>query len=219
MNVVRPLFAVLALGAGLAVSQPAFAAVPAEFTSKGIATAYSDGKAARIPNTLYYSHGRIRLEMQPPDAGEAGSVFSVVLARDGGDTITMLNPTEKQAMSIPATSVEAVTENPALQKISTFKLSEFGATFRTQGKKVGTGAVAGEPCTIMEQTGKNGHFKLWLSDKYEIPLKFVYFEGDHPAFGYEVMAFAPKSYAGEGAFSVPGNYQTMDLNGLVRGTP
>jgi hypothetical protein len=217
MPVIRSLAAALALGAGLAVSQPAFAAVPAEFTTQGIATSYSEGKAAKIPNTLFYSHGRIRVEMQPPDAGEAGSVFSVVLAKDGGDTITMLNTQEKQAISIAASSVESVTENPALAKISTFKLSEFGHTFKAQGKKIGTATVAGEPCTILEQNGKDGHFKLWLSDKYEIPMKFIYFEGNHPAFDYEVMAFTPKSNAGDGAFNVPSGYMEMDLNSMVRG--
>ena len=84
MAIVRPFAAALALGAGIAFTQPAFA-VPAEFTTKGVATAYEDGKPAEIPNTLYYSKGRIRLEMVPPHADEAGSVFSVVLAKDGGD--------------------------------------------------------------------------------------------------------------------------------------
>jgi hypothetical protein len=214
MQLVRPFAAALVLSAGVAT--PVFA-TPAEFTAKGIANSYDNGKAATIPNTLYYSHGRIRLEMQPPGADQAGSVFSVVLARDGGDVITLLNPAEKQAMTIAASSVEAVTENAALQKISTFKLSEFGHTFKTKGHKVGAETVAGEPCTILEQTGKDGHFRLWLSDKHEIPLKFVYFEGDKPAFDYEVTAFAPKSAVPEGEYSVPSGYSTMDLNEMVRG--
>lgn len=204
---------------GLAMlAAPAFAA-PAAFTSKGVATTIQDGKSVQVPNTLYYDKGRIRLEMSPPGSAnpDGGPVFSVVLAREGSDTITLLNPTDKQAMLIHASTVQAVTENPSLAKLSAFNLSEFGRTFRSQGKKVGAESVAGEPCTVLEQKGQDGHFRLWLSDKHEVPLKFVYLEGGKPAFDYEVKQFSTSGGLGEGAFVVPSGYETIDMSEMMKG--
>jgi Domain of unknown function (DUF4412) len=219
MTVVRRLAtAVLALGTGLAFA-PAALAAPAAFTSKGSATSYQDGQAVKIPNTLYYKQGHIRLEMSPPASAnpDGGPVFSVVLAQEGSDTITLLNPQERQAMRLPASTLEAVTANASLQKVSKFNLSEFGKTFRAQGKKVGAEAVAGEPCTVLEQKGKDGHFKLWLSDKHEIPLKFQYFEGGKPAFDYEVQQFSPSAGVSDASFAVPAGYQTIDMGEMLNG--
>jgi hypothetical protein len=78
--------------------------------------------------------------------------------------------------------------------------------------------IAGEPCTILEQNGKEGHFRLWLSDRYEVPLKFVYFEGKKPAFDYEVSRFTPSSSLPESAFVVPRGYEMTDLAEALKGT-
>ena len=58
--------AVLALGSVSAIAAPAFAAAPAAFTSQGVAKSYNEGKVTTVPNTLYYDHGKIRLEMAHP---------------------------------------------------------------------------------------------------------------------------------------------------------
>jgi hypothetical protein len=219
MRFVRPAALAFLLCAGL--SAPALAAAPEEFTSVGIAHSFQDGQSAAIPNTLHYSHGRVRLEMQPPAVASDQSVFSIVLAHDGGDVITILNPDEKQAMAINASTVEQVTNNPALQKISNFKLSDFGRTFRASGKKVGAEAIAGQPCTVFDQQSQGGRFRMWLSDKFDIPLKFAYFEGakgaEKLAFDYEVVRFQPKSSVSDAAYEVPSNYTTLDLSEMMKG--
>lgn len=220
MNFMRPLTATAAavgMGASLALSAPAWAATPTEFTSKGVATSTQAGKTTSVPNTLYYDRGRIRLEMAQPVSADGTSAFSVVIAREGGDTITMLNPKEKQAMKLEAKSLEAVTDNPSLQKISSFKLSEFGKTFRAKSKTVGHAAVAGHPCTIFEQKGKDGHFKLWLSDKHDIPLKFVYFEGGKPAFDYQVSQLTLSANLPDASYLVPKGYEVTDLAQMLNG--
>jgi outer membrane lipoprotein-sorting protein len=210
--------AVLALGSVPALAAPAFAAAPAEFTSQGVAKSYNAGKATTVPNTLYYDHGKIRLEMAHPVAAEGTSAFSVVITREGGNTLTMLNPKTKEAMKLDSSSLEALTDSEAMQKISAFKLSEFGKTFRAQSKKIGTASVAGQPCSILEQKGKNGHFKLWLSDRYEIPLKFTYYEGAKPAFEYEVSKLTLSSSLPDSAFVVPKGYEMTDLSEALKNT-
>ena len=217
MNFIRPFTAAaVAVGTGLAITMPAQAA-PAQFTSKGVATSYQDGKAVQVPNTLYYNNGRIRLEMAPPATGDGTTAFSVVIAQEGGQSITLLNPTAKQAMKLDASSLQAVTDNPSLQKISTFKLAEFGKTFRAQSKKVGSETVAGQACTVLEQKGKDGHFRLWLSDKHEVPLKFVYFEAGKPAFNYQVSQFTLSANLPASSFTVPGGYEVTDLAEMLQG--
>jgi hypothetical protein len=219
MRFVRSAALALVLTTGLAA--PALADAPAEFTSIGVAHSFQDGQTAEIPNTLHYSHGRVRLEMKPPAVASDQTVFPIVLAHDGGDVITVLNPGEKQAMAINASTIEQVTSNPALQKISNFKLNDVGKTFRSASKKVGAEAIAGQPCTVFDQQSAGGRFRMWLSDKFDIPLKFAYFEGakgsEKLAFDYEVLRFQPKSAVADSAYEVPGNYTLIDLSEMTRG--
>jgi outer membrane lipoprotein-sorting protein len=213
----RPAAAVAVVASAAAFAAPAIAATPAQFTMKGEAMSYQEGQATRVPNTLYYNNGRIRLEMAQPVSAEGTTAFSVVLAKEGGTTITMLNPQEKQAMKLEAASLEAVTENNALQKIASFRLSEFGRTFRANSKKVGSETVAGQPCSILEHKGKDGHFRLWISDRYDIPLRFTYYEGAKPAFSYACSQLALTANLPASAFQVPGGYEVTDLSEVVNG--
>lgn len=220
MQFARPITtaaAVFSVGAGLAFASPVMAS-PAEFTSKGVAKSYNEGKVTTVPNTLTYDHGKIRLDMASAVNAEGTGSFSVVLAQEGGNTIWMLSPKDKQAMKLDATSLQSMTDNPAVQKISTFKLSEFGKTFRAKSKKVGTATIAGQPCTIFEQNGKQGHFRLWLADRYEVPLKFTYFEGKKPAFDYEATAFTPSATLPASSYVVPKGYEVTDLAEALKGT-
>ncbi|MDB5097213.1 MAG: hypothetical protein JWM80_1634 [Cyanobacteria bacterium RYN_339] len=205
-----------AVATGLAFAAPAFAA-PASFTSKGVATSTQGGKTTTVPNTLYYQNGKIRLEMAKPISTDGDTAFSIVLAQEGGSTITLLNTQQKQAMKLTASSLEEVTENKSLQKISNFKLSEFGKTFRTQSRKVGAETVAGQACSILDHKGKDGQFRMWLSDKYDIPMKFTYFEGGKPAFTYAVTQFTPSSSLPASSFSVPAGYEMTDISDMLKG--
>lgn len=217
MNFIRPIAAAaVTFGAGLAVVAPAWAA-PSEFTSKGVATSYQQGKKTSVPNTLYYDKGRIRLEMSQPVSADGTSAFSVVIAREGGDTITMLNPSTKEAMKLEAASLEAVTDNPSLQKISNFKLTEFAKVFRSQSKKVGADKVAGQACTVLEQKNKQGVFRLWLSDQHEIPMRFAYYENGKPAFTYTVNKLALGVNLPASSFTVPKGYEVTDLAEMLKG--
>lgn len=208
--------AALVCGVGLASPAPADA-VPRMFTSTGDAVSYQDGKAMHVPNTLYYQNGKIRLEMAAPVSADGTSPFSIVLAQDGGKSITLLNAKDKQAMKLEASSLQEVTENKSLQKISTFKLSEFGKTFRAQGKALGKESVAGEACTILEHKGKDGHFKMWLSDHHDLPMKFTYFDKGKPAFSYEVSHLVLSANLPASAFQVPAGYEMTDLSELLKG--
>lgn len=196
---------------------PAFATPPSDFTFKGVATTTQEGKTTTVPSTLHYQHGKIRLEMAAPVSADGENAFSVVLASEGGSQITLLNPQQKQAMKVTASSLEEVTNNSSLQKISTFRLSEFGHTFRSQSRKVGAETVAGQACSILDHKGKDGQFRMWLSDQYDLPMKFTYFEGGKPAFSYIVKEFTPSSHLPASSFKVPSGYVMNDITELMKG--
>lgn len=205
-----------AVAAIVTIASPALAA-PSHFTAKGEAVSYTKGKATRVPNTLFYQQGRIRLEMASPVSADGATAFSVVIAQEGGKSITLLNPQQKQAMKLDAASLESFTENPSIQKISSFKLSEFGRTFRASAKRVGTETVAGHAATVYEQKGKDGHFKLSLSDQHDIPLRFTYMEAGKPAFTYAVTQLQLRSNLPAASFLVPKGYEVTDLAEMLKG--
>lgn len=193
-------------------------ATPRAFTAVGEAQTWTQGKAESVvPNTLHYQGGRIRLEMSAPISAEGVSPFNVVLAQEGGRVITMLNPAEKQAMKLEISSLNEFAENRSLQRISQFKIKEFTTTFVAQSKVVGQEAVAGEACTVREQRNKQGHVKVWLSKRYDLPFKFVYLEKNRPAFAWTMKRFTPSSNLGPAAFAVPPGYETIDLSEMLNG--
>lgn len=218
MKTIQTFFAATALVAGTAFSPaPAVAAVPASFTANGEAVTYDGGRATSVKNTLHYQRGKIRLEMDAPVSAEGVQPFNVVLAQEGGKTITLLNPKEKQAMKLEVSTLDELAENRALQKISQFRLSEFATTFGGKFKVLGHENVAGEPCTIREYNGTDGHFKMWLADKHQIPFKFVYMEKGKPAFAWNVIRFQASSSLPAASFVVPGGYETTDLSEMLKG--
>ena len=217
IKTIRTAFAATALGAGIAFAPLPAEAVPTSFTAVGEAQTYDGGRATTVPNTLHFQRGKIRLEMSAPVSAEGVAPFNVVLAQEGGKTITLLNPKEKQAMKLEVSTLDELAENRSLQKISQFKLSEFATTFKGQSKAIGHENVAGERCTIREYKGKDGHFKMWLSDKHEIPFKFVYFEKAKPAFQWTVTRFTAVSSLPASSFVVPAGYETTDLSEMLKG--
>jgi hypothetical protein len=197
---------------------PMAQAVPNSFTAVGEAETWTQGKAERpVPNTLYYQAGRIRLEMAAPVSAEGVTPFNVVLAKEGGKTITLLNPAEKQAMKLEISSLNDLAENRSLQRISQFQIKEFTTTFTAQSKVIGQETIAGEACTVREQRDKQGHVKVWLSNRYQLPFRFLYLENNKPAFAWTVKRFTPSSNLGPASFSVPTGYEVVDLSEMLNG--
>ncbi len=216
-NNFRTAFAAAAIGAGIAFAPLPAEAVPSSFTAVGEAQTWDAGRPTTVPNTLHYQRGKIRLEMAAPVSADGVAPFNVVLAREGGKTITLLNPKEKQAMKLEVSTLDELAENRSLQKISQFKLSEFATTFKGQSKAIGHETIAGEACTVREYKGKDGHFKMWLADKHEIPFKFVYFEKGKPTFQWAVSRFTTTSSLPASSFNIPAGYETTDLSEMLKG--
>lgn len=217
IKTIRTALAATAIGFGVTFAPLPADAVPATFTAVGEAQTWDGGRATTVPNTLHFQRGKIRLEMAAPVSAEGMAPFNVVLAQEGGKTITLLNPREKQAMKLEVSTLDQFAENRSLQKISQFKLSEFATTFKGQSKAIGKESIAGEACTIREYKGTDGHFKMWLSDRHAIPFKFVYFEKGKPAFQWVVKRFTVASNLPASSFVVPAGYEVTDLAEMLKG--
>ncbi|MEB3196276.1 MAG: DUF4412 domain-containing protein [Candidatus Sericytochromatia bacterium] len=199
-------------------SLPAWA-IPTAFKAIGEAQTWDQARAASKPvaNTLYYQGGRIRLEMAAPVSAEGVAPFNVVLASEGGRTVILLNPADKQAMKMEMASLDEMAENRSLQQLSQFRLRDFSTTFKARSRAIGSETIAGEPCTIREQHDKSGHVRIWVSERLAIPFKFVYLEKSKPMFAWTVKQFTPSSNLPASAFNVPGGYETVDLTEMMKG--
>ncbi|GEM_PF-3884881 len=205
------------LVAGMALFAAPAWAVPETFTLVGEAVSYQlDGSKTQVPNKLYYQRGLIRLEMSPPQNADGASAFTVVIAKDGGKMLTLLNVEDKQAMKVEATSMNDIVDNKSLQKLSTFSLKGFADSARATGTRVGRETVAGLVCNIWEHRAKDGHFKVWLSTVHDIPLRMTYFDKNKPTFSYTANQFSTQSALPVSAFSVPSGYETTDLSELMK---
>lgn len=207
-----------ALGAGavLAVAAPAMAAVPAQFTAKGVATSLVEGQRTVVENTIYYRNGRIRLEMAKPMGSEGTGDFSIVLGQEGVKAVTLLNPKEKQAMKLDAGSLEELGENPAMKQLGRLELSRIAPEIKKRAKRVGTESVAGQPTTIYEAVERRGRVRMWLSNAYDLPFKAVAYDAKgKQSFTYEIKRFQTNAGLPDSAFKVPSGFAVTDLSELL----
>lgn len=207
----------LALAAALAVvAAPAMAATPTAFALEGFATT-GEGGGVRAPGVLRYDRGKIRFELNAPAMANGGVPFGVVLAQEGGSTMTLLSAQSQQAIRLPASNLGAITGNASLQRITKFKLSEFGNAMNGTARTVGRESVAGHATTCLEQRGQDGGvLRTWVADDLKLPLKFTYQQGAELAWAWTTQKVTVgSSGAGADAFQVPAGYANVDLEGLL----
>lgn len=201
---------------GMSVAAPVQAATPQAFALEGFATT-AEGGGVRAPGVLRYDRGRIRFELNAPAMANGGVPFGVVLAQEGGSTMTLLSAQSRQAIRLPASNLGAITGNASLQRVTQFKLSEFGNAMNGRAQAVGREAVAGHPTTCLEQRGHDGGvLRTWVADDLKLPLKFTYHQGSQMAWAWTTQRVTTgSSGAGPEAFQVPAGYASIELDTLL----
>lgn len=206
----------LAIGA-LAVLAGPVEAFPSSFTAKGEGQTFQAGKPERpVATTVNYQGGRIRFEMAAPVNAQGGPQFNIILAREGDRTVILLNPAEKTAMKMD-TRTAGGEGGQAFDFTTHFQVKEYATTFRSRSKVIGREAIAGEPCTIREHRGKDGHIKVWLSDRHEVPFRITLLDQEKAAYTWTMKQFTPGSTLPASAFAVPAGYETVDLSEMMKG--
>ncbi|MEB3328913.1 MAG: DUF4412 domain-containing protein, partial [Candidatus Sericytochromatia bacterium] len=201
----------------LSCSAGAVQAVPQAFTAKGEGQTFQAGKPERpMATTIHYAGGKLRIEMAGPVGAQGGPQFNIILAQEGVRAVTLLNPAEKTAMKMDLRAAGAAGDQ-SLDFTAHFQVRDYATTFRARSKVVGRETIAGEPCTVREQRGKDGHVKVWLSDRYEVPFRLTYLDRGKAAYTWTMKQFTPGMTLPASAFSVPAGFETVDLSEMMEG--
>jgi len=140
--------------------------------------------------------------------GQAG----VVIAQKGAKQLIILMPQQKMAMKSALESPMSMGSDP-LQSYEHHKA--MGLL-----KEVGTETVNGVACTKFELWNKENSsqkmYTVWLSDKYEFPIKMINHIDGEEGTGMELKDVQPWT-PNANSFSIPEGYQVMEMGGMMRG--
>jgi len=124
-----------------------------------------DGKTTKSQSRFWISGDKYRMESQDPKTGE-----TMILIDDGQEQY-VINPKEKTAMKM-----EGMVKNMYAGSLNSDLYAQ-AAEQRKAAKKVGTGKVAGKPCTVFAYQSKiggvTGDVKEWVWNGKGFPLKTV----------------------------------------------
>ena len=152
--------------------------------------------------TVYSADEGYRYEFN--EDGQEG----VVIVQKGSKELIILMPQQKMAMKSSAESPMSIASDP-LQSYEYHKA--MGLL-----KEVGKETVNGIECTKFELWNKENSsqkmYTVWLSDKYEFPIKMVNHIDGEEGSGMELKDIEPWT-PNANSFSIPEGYQIMEMGG------
>lgn len=192
----------------LLVAAPAQAAPPASFAASGTALSYATAEtpAQTTPIKLFYQGGKVRLELEAPEAGT-----SILLAKRGSGQVTMLVPAQKLAFTASPKELAGpdAAGMPDMEQL--LDLTSWKAQLQKSGKRLaGSEMKAGERCSLWEKPDKSITYKVWYADALELPLQLEGYQGGKPRFRISVTRFSPGPQSAS-LFTVPAGYQTTEF--------
>ena len=156
--------------------------------------------------TVYSADAGYRYEFN--EDGQAG----VVIAQKGAKQLIILMPQQKMAM-------KSALESPMSMGTDPLQSYEYHKAMGLL-KEVGKETVNDIECTKFELWNKENSsqkmYTVWLSDKYEFPIKMVnHIDGDEDS-GMELKDIEPWTPNAD-SFSIPEGYQVMEMGGMKQG--
>jgi len=156
--------------------------------------------------TVYSSGAGYRYEFI--EDGQEG----IIIVKKGSPEVIILMPQQKIAMKSPAESPMSMGNDP-------LKSYEYHKTMGLL-KEVGKETVNGIECTKFELWNKENSsqkmYTVWLSDKYEFPIKMVnHIDGEEES-GMEIRDIEPWT-PDANSYSIPEGYQVMEMPDMVQG--
>lgn len=188
---------------------PALAAAPRAFTAE--ATAAGAVSGSTVPVRMIFRDGSLRLEMRAPSSQQTPEMgASVFLAQKGQPYVYMLSPAEKMAFKVKQSMVTQQLGLPLTQLLSP---GSWQGLLLHGGKRLGTAVVAGQRCTLWEKALKATTYKVWLSNRYQVPFRIQSIaRKGHPAFSFSIQHFVPSEALPASSFRIPAGYQTTMLD-------
>jgi len=156
--------------------------------------------------TVYSADAGYRYEFN--ENGQKG----IVIVQKGSEQLIILMPQQKMAMKSAAGSPMSMGNDP-LQSYEHHKA--MGLL-----KEVGKETVNGIECTKFELWNKENSsqkmYTVWLSDKYEFPIKMVNHIDGVEGTGMELKDIEPWT-PDANSFSIPEGYQIMEMPNMMHG--
>jgi len=139
----------------------------------------------------------------------------VIIAKKSANQIIMLMPQQKMAMKSPAESQMSMDSDP-------FKEYEH---YQKDGtlKKIGKETINGIKCTKSELWSKGGDeygevkrkiFTVWISEKYDFPIKIINHLDESCDSAMELKNFEPWTPDIQ-SFEIPEGYKVLDMGALM----
>lgn len=188
---------------------PALAAPPSGFLAVGTATSFATAEAPQqaTPVKFYYEAGKIRIELRPPSGGP-----SVVLAKRGSKTVTLLDPTQKIAFTTnaQATAGAAPEGMPSMDQL--MDMASWKSQLVHGAKKLpGTEVRGAQRCSVWLKTQGTSTYKIWFADALELPMQIDGAVAGKPRFRFAMSRVTTGKQA-PSLFTVPAGYQKTVLN-------
>ena len=142
---------------------------------------------------------------------EDGQEGVVIVKTDSPDVIILM-PQQKMAMKSPAESSMSMGSDP-------IKSYEY---YKAKGllKELGKETVNGIECTKFvlwnKENSSQKMYTVWLSDKYQFPIKMVNHIDGEEGSGMELKDIEPWTPDAK-SFSIPEGYQIMEMGGMMQG--
>ncbi len=174
---------------------------------------YSQFKAKMVFNTMdkqrdfivYSADDSYRYEFNE------NSQEGIVIVQKGSKELIILMPQQKMAMKSSAGSPMSMGSDP----LQSYEHHKAMGLLKEVGKEI----VNGIECTKFELLNKENSsqkmYTVWLSDKYEFPIKMANHIDGVEGTGMElkdIQPWAPKA----DSFLIPKDYQVMEMGGMMR---
>lgn len=156
--------------------------------------------------TVYSSDEGYRYEFN--EDGQEG----VVIVKNDSPDVIILMPQQKMAMKSPAESPMSMGNDP----LQSYEYHKAMGLLKELGKET----INGIECTKFELWNKENSnqkmYTVWLSDKYEFPIKMVNHIDGVEGTGMELKDIKPWT-PDANSFSIPEGYQIMEMGGMMQG--
>lgn len=156
--------------------------------------------------TVYSSGAGYRYEFN--EDGQTG----VIIVKTGSQHVIILMPQQKMAMKSPAESPMSMGNDP----VQSYEHHKAMGVLNEVGKET----VNGIACTKFELWNKENSsqktYTVWLSEKYQFPVKMVNHIDGEEGSGMELKDVQPWT-PNANSYSIPEGYQVMEMPDMMQG--
>ena len=136
----------------------------------------------------------------------------VVIVKKGSPEVIILMPRQKIAMKGSATNPMSMGNDP----VASYSQYQDEGITKVEGEETINGIKCTRSGLYNKENPSQKMYTVWLSDKYEFPIKMVNHIDGVEGTGMELKDVQPWTPNAD-SFSIPKGYQVMEMGGMMRG--